>query len=496
MKSILGVLLLVIAAEGCATTNPQGAFSSASRPVAERSSLKPAWPRDSAATADLAARAKDLLAEPLTPTSAAQVALWQNPGLRADLEELGISQADYAQATRIANPALDFFARRPNRPGLATNVEIGLIQDLLDPLLLPLRKRLAAAELEAAKLRVGQRMLDLIAETKEAFAEHRAADRLVERLGVIVEIEEAATTFAERQRAAGNLPQLHLEEQQALLAETKIDKVHAEVTGRSARERMQRLMGLSGAATEWTSAEMSLDPPGDELAASGLESLAIRDRLDLGAARAAVDLVGRALALRRSYRFLPGGVRVGISRERDTDRVRVTGPVLEIELPIFDTGAASIARLEAEHRRAERQLEDLAIRVRSEVREQADRFVAARDLARYYRDTVLPRRVRILDQTLRHYNSMLKGVYDVLLAKRMEIETEKAAIEAWRDAWVARFQLERALGGRLPASAAIEAPPPPAASEPPASPEPANEHDHHDPPAVPAPPTGPTGGPR
>jgi cobalt-zinc-cadmium efflux system outer membrane protein len=58
--------------------------------------------------------------------------------------------------------------------------------------------------------------------------------------------------------------------------------------------------------------------------------------------------------------------------------------------------------------------------------------------------------VRILDQTLRHYNSMLIGVYDVLLAKRMEIESEKAAIEAWRDAWVARFALEHAVGGRLP----------------------------------------------
>ncbi len=488
-------LALAVAAAGCATTNPQGAFSDASRPVAERTSLEPAWPRDAVASRDLAARAKALLAEPMTPTSAAQVALWQNRGLLADLEELGISQADYAQATRIANPSIDFFARRPNQSGLVTNVESGLIQDLLDPLLLPLRKRMAAAELEAAKLRVGQRMLDLIAETKEAFAEHRAADRLVERLGVIVEIEEAASTFAERQRAAGNLPQLDLEEQQALLADTKIERVHAEVKARSAREKMQRLMGLSGANVadiEWRSADMSLDPPTEELPASGLESLAIRDRLDLGAARAAVDLVGRALALRRANRFFPGGVNVGISHERDTDRVRVTGPVLGIELPIFDTGAASIAKLEAEHRRAERQLEDLAIRVRSEVREQADRFVAARDLARYYRDTVLPRRVRILDQTLRHYNAMLKGVYDVLLAKRMEIEAEKAAIEAWRDAWIARYSLERALGGKLPASAAAETAPA-AVSEPPPSPEPANAHDHHDshePPAAPAPPRG------
>jgi len=441
---------LLLAAAGCATTNPTGSFSEAARPVAERTALEPAWPRDAAATADLSARAKDLLSEPLDPDRAAQVALWRNPGLLADLEDLGISQAEYAQATRIANPSLDFFYRRPNQSGLVANVEIGLLENLLDPLLLPLRKRMAAAELEAAKLRVGQKMLDLVAETKAAFAELQAADRLVERLGIIVEIESAAATFAERQREAGNLPQLALEEQQALLDETKIDQVHAQIAAKAQREKLQRLMGLSGAEAGWTTAGMPLDPPDDEVAVADLEARALSDRLDVAAARAGVGLIDHALALRRAGRFFPGGVRVGVSRERDPDRVRVTGPVLGIELPIFDTGAASIAKLEAERRRAERQVEELSIRIGSEVRETADRYVAARDLARTYRDSVLPRRVRILDQTLRHYNSMLIGVYDLLLAKRMEIESEKAAIEAWRDAWVARFKLEHAVGGKLP----------------------------------------------
>jgi cobalt-zinc-cadmium efflux system outer membrane protein len=442
--------LLLLAEAGCVTTNPAGSFSEASRPVAERTALEPSWPRDSASTADLSARAKVLLAEPLDPDRAAQVALWRNPGLLADLEDLGISQAEYAQAARIANPSLDFSYRRPDRSGLVANVEIGLIENLLDPLLLPLRKRMAAAELEAAKLRVGQRMLDLVAETKEAFVQLQAADRLVERLGVIVEIEVAAATFAERQREAGNLPQLALEEHQALLDETKVDQVHARVAAKARREKLQRLMGLSGAERTWTSAQMPLDPPDEEVAVADLEARALSDRLDVAAARAGVGLIDQALALRRAGRFFPGGVRVGISRERDPDRVRVTGPVLGIELPIFDTGAASIAKLEAERRRAERQVEALSIRIGSEVRETADRYVAARDLARTFRDSVLPRRVRILDQTLRHYNSMLIGVYDVLLAKRMEIESEKAAIEAWRDAWVARFALEHAVGGKLP----------------------------------------------
>ena len=45
---------------------------------------------------------------------------------------------------------------------------------------------------------------------------------------------------------------------------------------------------------------------------------------------------------------------------------------------------------------------------------------------------------------------MLKGTYDLLLAKQNEVEAERAYILAWRDYWLARTQLALALGGRLP----------------------------------------------
>ena len=131
--------------------------------------------------------------------------------------------------------------------------------------------------------------------------------------------------------------------------------------------------------------------------------------------------------------------------------MRVTGPSLALQLPIFDTGRASIARLEAEYRRSQRLLEALAVAARSEVREARDLVVAWRDMAQYYRSVMLPQRVQILDLTLRHYNMMLKGAYDLLLAKQSEVATERAYIEAWRDYWIARTELEQAVGGRLPA---------------------------------------------
>jgi cobalt-zinc-cadmium efflux system outer membrane protein len=178
----------------------------------------------------------------------------------------------------------------------------------------------------------------------------------------------------------------------------------------------------------------------------------VSQRLDLDAARWGVNLVGRALALKNKTRYFPIGVQIGIQREQDTEGQRVVGPSLELLLPIFDTGKAQVARLQAEYQRAQRQLEALAVNARSEVREARDSMIAARDLAAYYRAVLLPQRVAILDQTQRHYNMMLKGAYDLLLAKQAEAQTERAYIDAWRDYWIARTELERAVGGRLPAA--------------------------------------------
>jgi cobalt-zinc-cadmium efflux system outer membrane protein len=91
------------------------------------------------------------------------------------------------------------------------------------------------------------------------------------------------------------------------------------------------------------------------------------------------------------------------------------------------------------------------------VREARDLLLATRDLAQYYDRVLLPERVEILDQTLKAHNQMLKGAYELLLAKQSEVTTERAYIEAWRDYWIARTRLERAVGGRLGAGAASPA---------------------------------------
>jgi len=315
-----------------------------------------------------------------------------------------------------------------------------------------LREKIAAVELERTKLHVANQVLDLAAEVKAAYFTLQARLQLVKRLRMVLDLTGAAERFARRLHEAGNIPDLELENQIALHRQSKVDVALAEAETRADRERLNRLLGLWGANTAFRLSDQLPEIPQPEIPLEGLEARAIAQRQDIAAARWGVELVGRALALRKRTRFFPVGIHLGVNTEKGEGGPRLTGPEFALQLPIFDTGRASIARLEAEHRRAQRQLEALAVNARSEVREARDRMLASRDLASYYRETLLPQRVRILDLTLRYYNMMFKGAFDLLLAKQAEVEAEKAHVSAWRDYWIAKAELERALGGALPAA--------------------------------------------
>src|SRR5438128_553857 len=148
---------------GCAAA-PGSGVDDVQRLVADRTGQSVEWrrgPEADRAVADLVSRT---LAHELTPDDAVALALLNNHGLRATLEELGIARADLVQAGLIRNPVLDLSARFPDRSPRGPNVEISISQDVLDLLMIPARKRLASAQFEAAKSRVANAVVNLAAD--------------------------------------------------------------------------------------------------------------------------------------------------------------------------------------------------------------------------------------------------------------------------------------------------------------------------------------------
>ncbi len=447
MKRSLLLTLVVSFAAGCST--PSASLDRVQDTVGARTGKRVQWNRGGPEAAQIEQGVSDFLRRQLTAGSAVQIALLNNRELQARFEEIGIAQADVIQAGLITNPNFAASFRFPSRPPSGTNIEYSIAQNFLELLALPLRKRIAHAQLAQTEIRVADEVLKLAMEVKVAFYTAQARQQLLGRLRVITETNETAAEFTKRLHDAGNTSDLDLANQQGSYEQSRLEVAQTELQVRRDRERLNRLLGLWGSQTAWTMADHLPELPGSEGSLRNLESRAVAQRLDLQASRMQLDLIGQSLALRTKTRYVPGGVRIGVDTERDTDGSRVTGPTLDLELPIFNQGQGEIAKLTAQYRQAQRELEAMAINIRSEVRESRDQLVAARDLTSYIGKRLLPTQQQALNLTLQQYNFMLKGAYDLLLAKQNEVAAERSYIEAWRDYWIARAELERAVGGSL-----------------------------------------------
>ena len=416
--------------------------------IRQRTGKQVEWQKDIAANDQVKDAIRVLLRRTLTADAAVQISLLNNRELQATFEEIGIANADLIEAGLLKNPVFAGNARFPDRAPSVTNVEMSIAHDFFDVLFIPLRKKVAVAQLAKTKLRVGDVILKLASEVKTAFYQLQAKQQLLSRLKAINETAAAAVELSQRQHEAGNINDLDLANQQATYSQSKLEIAETSSSIRSDREKLNRLMGTWGEDTSWKIADELPPLPGTDFPQRRIESLAINQRLDLAARKTELGALVGSLGITKTYRYV-GSVEFGVDTEKETDGQRVTGPTWQLELPIFNQGQGRIAKLQAQLRQAERRLESEAVAIRAEVREARDRLIAKRDLATYYRDELLPERKKILELTLTHYNAMLKSPYDLLLAKQNEISAERGYVDALRDYWIARTDLERAVGGRL-----------------------------------------------
>ena len=446
MKIIRNSLLLLTAGAvaGCAHVDPNPAFQELANTVRLRTGKRVQWNRGSAEDAEAQAAVASLLSRPLTAGSAVQVALLNNHRLQASYEELGIAQADLVEAGLLRNPIFTFERRFPGQA-----LEADLLKEFIDILLLPLRKRIAQAQFEAAKLRVGHEILSVAAEVRAAFYEHQGDQQLVDLRKSVADATERAAETALKMNEAGNLRDLDLASEQASHAQAKIELAKAQSEAVQTREKLNKLMGAFGTQTNWTVASRLPELLGGEVSTSQLESRAIQQRLDLAAARQQFIAEARARGIARAEALLQGA-EIGAHYEHEIEgSVHSIGPSVNVPIPIFNQGQPASARAGAKMRQAEQRYLALAADIRSDVRAARDKMLLSRRQVEYFKSTALPTRTRVTEESQLEYNAMQIGPFQLLQAKQEEVKTGAESVEALRDYWVARAELEKAVGGSL-----------------------------------------------
>ena len=446
--SIGWLCLLLVGLTGCASVDLRAGFPEVGAVVEERAATKIVWNRRTELDNEAAEKLRALLQKKLAADDAVQIAMLNNRDLQAIYTDLGVAQADLVQAGLFRNPILDAVVLFP-LSGVRPDLQLSVVISFLDALYVPLRKRVAAARFEEAKLRVTGAVLDLAAQVRRAFHEHQANEQMLELRQTIVQALTASWEVSRRLHEAGNITDLDQARDRAAAEVSRLALRSAEIVVRQSREHLNDLMGTWGEQTGWEIDGRLPDIPAEPVPVNGLERVALSRSIDLSQARQRIITAGQQLGYDRATALIPE-TELGVGAEREEGWK--VGPVLSVPIPLFDQGQARVGRAVAELRRSQQEYYALAVRVRATARAVRDRMLGAQDRALYYRDILLPLQERIVNEAQLQYNAMQIGIFHLLRDRERQIETGVGYVEALREYWLARADLLHISSGRLPVS--------------------------------------------
>jgi outer membrane protein TolC len=432
---------------GCASLSPDGGFGTVQTATRERGLGQGAiWLRTEQDAESARATVKKLIAAPLTADDAVQIALLNNRALQATYAELGIAEADVVQAGRLRNPGFSF-----TRLHRADEVEIErtFLFDILGLITMPIRTDLEKRRYALTQGRVAAETLQVAADTRRAWVSTVATGETVKYMEQVKAAAETSAELARSMVAAGNFSKLDQAREQVFYAESTAQLARAKKMASGERERLTRLMGLWGEDIRFRLPGRLPDLPPATRNIADLESSALKQRLDVQGAMQEAENIAASLGLTKAAGFV-SVLKAGYQRNSASGEPRQTGYEIELRLPIFDWGGARVARAEHLYMQAVNRAADTAVRARSEVREAYTAYRTAHELAKHYRDEIVPLRKRISEENLLRYNGMLIGVFELLADARQQIASVNSYIEALRDYWLAESTLKLALTGKSP----------------------------------------------
>jgi outer membrane protein TolC len=393
--------------------------------------------------------ATELLAKPLAMDDAVHLSLANSPSVQALIAQSWADMASASQAGRIGNPIFSF-----ERVRVGEELEIGRLLSfgLLDLLTLPQRQVLARNQIAQGRIQLSAAIVDQVSQVRQAWVRAVAARQLLAYAEQVNRSAQASAELAKRMQQVGNFTKLQRARQHAFYADATAQLASATHAATAAREELVRQLGLTPEqARQLKLPDRLPDVPQQPKAPGDVSAAALQQRLDVQLARLQLDVAGRSqgLALLNSLFDVEAGVRRDtIFDNHEGTKQTARGYELEIRLPLFDWGGAQRASMNAQSLLAANRYDAVVRAASSQLRESYSAYRTAFDLARHYRDEVVPLRKTISEENTLRYNGMLIGVFELLADHRDQVATVMAAINAQQQFWLADAGLSAALIGK------------------------------------------------
>lgn len=441
-------LLLIGGLTGCATVDFDRSLAKTNERAGQFTHGELHLARDAEQRDAMVLRASELLSSPLNEQAAVQLALVNSPSFQSLLATNWARAADAAQSGRLANPVLNF-----ERLRIADEVEFGrlLSVGLLDLLTYPLRQGVARSRLEAEEHRLALDVIRHVTAVRAAWVRAVAAGERLAYARQVFEAAEVSAELARRMQQAGNFNTVQRIRQQNFYADAATQLALARHAATARQEELIRKLGLSEDQVPLLALPARLpDLPVPPVPPEEVSSAARSGNLDVLLARAEFEAAARAqgLGVATSLTDVEGGLRRNTVFDNDSGGKETgRGYELDVTLPVFDWGGMKRDAMNARTLAAGNDLEAVLRGTGSRLRESYSAYRTAHDIARHYREEVIPLQQVLAEENVLRYNAMLIGVFELLADAREQIRTVMAGIDALEGFWLADAGLQAAVMG-------------------------------------------------
>ena len=404
------------------------------------------------------ALSSELLAKPLGMNDAVQLALANSPAVQTLLAQSWADMAQANQTGRIANPVFTF-----ERIRFADELELGRLLSfgLLDLLTLPRRMEISQSQMAQTRVQLSANVVEQVTQVRQTWVRAVAAQQTLNYASQVNRSAQASAELAKRMQQVGNFTKLQRARQQVFYADAVAQLASSQHAATAAREELTRQLGLSDTqAGQLKLPERLPDLPKQAIESAVVNANAPQQRLDVQIARHQLEMAGKSQGLNLITSLVD--VELGVRRDTTFDNAAGTstprkGYELAIRLPIFDWGNAQRDAMNAQSLAAANRYESTVRGASSQLRESYSAYRTAYDVARHYRDEIVPLRKTMAEENLLRYNGMLIGVFELLADNRDQIASVTAALNAYQQFWLADAALAASLTGK-PTALAMAAP--------------------------------------
>ncbi len=397
-------------------------------------------------------RVRLLLRRRLTANNAVQIALLNNRGLQAAYNALALTEAKGVEDGLPSSPTLSL-----SRLAASGELEIErqILVNVLGLFTLRERREIAEVQFRQAQFKAAEETLRIIAEAKRTYYRAVASAQTERLLQEAKATAEAASELTKKLGESGAASKIDQAREHVFYAEVTGELGRARQTKQADREALIRVLGLWGADIDFQ-LPSSLPPlPRQARRKTDIEREALQRRVDVEMARLEVEATAKMLGLTHATRLVnvleiagkskyERVTNISDSGAKETQKTHWRGAEIAVEVPLFDFGQRA-HEAEESYRQASTAAQKGHRRALGGPRS-LSAYRAAYELARHYRDEIVPLRKTIAEENLLRYNGMLTGVFDLLADARDRIASVTPAIDV-----AARFlaRRDRAAGGAV-----------------------------------------------